>query len=67
MSLRRLDVRLSEDQLNDSNVDPVGQRSAGAFVSQIVSMEIDLAQLRTIDASSSLGSSSVMPVRDQQE
>ncbi|MEX2270005.1 MAG: hypothetical protein WD690_00950 [Vicinamibacterales bacterium] len=39
---------MSEHQLNDPEVDAVGQQPAGAFVSEIVPSQIDALQLRTI-------------------
>ena len=42
---------MSEHQLDDADVDAVRQEPAGAFVTQVVPVQIDLAQLGAIDAS----------------
>jgi hypothetical protein len=48
VALRLLNARVAEHQLNDADVDTVGQQSAGAFVSEIVPAQVDPLQLLTI-------------------
>ena len=43
--LRRLDVGMSEHQLDDPNVAAVREQPAGAFVAQIVPVQVDLPEL----------------------
>jgi len=43
--LRLLNARVAEHQLNDPNVDAVGQQSARALVTQVVPAEIDAVQM----------------------
>jgi hypothetical protein len=43
--LRRLDVGVSEHRLDDADIDAVGEQPAGALVSQIVPVQIELPQL----------------------
>ena len=44
-----LDIGVAEHQLDRADVDAVGQQAAGAFVTQIVAMQIDLLELRPVD------------------
>ena len=67
MRYRCLDGRVSEHQLNDADVDGIGQRPAGALVPQIVPVQINLPQLVTIDPSSRSHALRVVPVRDQED
>jgi hypothetical protein len=53
--LSLLDVRVSEHQLDRTDVDAVGQEPAGAFVAEVMPMQVDLPQLAPIDASTGPG------------
>jgi hypothetical protein len=55
VSLRLLDARVSEHQLNDSNVDTVREQSTSALVTQIVPAEIDSVELLAISLRSLSG------------
>jgi hypothetical protein len=48
IALRLLDVRVTQHQLNRTDVDAVGQEAAGAFVPQVVPVQVDLAELLPI-------------------
>jgi hypothetical protein len=50
-----------------SDVDAVRQQSAGAFVTQIVPVQVDLLQLRPVNAHAGLRSFRVMAVGHQEE
>ena len=65
--LRRLDVRVTEHQLDDADVDAVRQEAAGALVPQIVPVQVELPQLLAVDPSSRPGAFCLVPVRDQEE
>ena len=58
--MRRLDIGVSEHQ--DADVDPIAQQPAGAFVPQIVPVQINLPQLVAIDASSRSDALRFVPV-----
>ena len=49
-----LDVGVTEHQLDNPDVDAVRQEAAGAFVTQIVPVQVDLPELLSIDSTSSL-------------
>ena len=46
---RDLNARVSEHQLNDADVHAVRQQPAGALVTQVVPVQVDLPQLLAID------------------
>jgi hypothetical protein len=51
-----------EHQLDDPDVDVVCQESAGAFVTQIVPVPVNLLQLLAIDSDAMLGALGVVSV-----
>src|SRR5712691_10117675 len=67
VALRLLDVGVTEDQLDIANVDAVRQEAAGAFVPQIVPVQIDLLQLLAVHSSPRLRALCVVPVCNQEE
>ena len=46
--LRLLHIRVTRHQLNRTDVHAIGKEAAGAFVPQVVPVEVDLAQLLAI-------------------
>jgi hypothetical protein len=56
---------VSEHQLDDTDVHAVGQQPAGAFVTQIVSVQIDLPELGAINTSARFRALRIMAVREQ--
>ncbi len=51
MALRLRHARTPERQLDGADVDAVRQEAAGAFVTEVVAMQIDLPEFLEIDAS----------------
>ena len=54
VSLRLLDVGVTQHQLDGTDVNAIAQEPAGAFVTQIVPVQVDLPELLSIDSTSSL-------------
>ena len=67
IALRLLDVRVAEHQLDRSDVDAVSQQPAGAFVTQVVPVQIDLPELLAIDPRARLGTRGVDSIGHQQQ
>jgi hypothetical protein len=65
--LRLLDVGVAEHQLDRADVYAVAQEPAGAFVTEIVPVQVDLPELLAIDASTVFRAFRVVPVRDKQQ
>ena len=55
VALRGPDVGVSEHQLDGSDVDALRQEAAGAFVSQVVPVQVDLPELLASHADARLG------------
>ena len=47
-ALGLLHARVAEHQLDDADVDAAGEQSRGAFVAQVVPVEIDLSELLAV-------------------
>jgi hypothetical protein len=65
--LRLLDVGVPEHQLNRANVHSVAQEAAGPFVTEVMPVQVDLAQLGAIDAGTGFRARDVVAVREQQQ
>jgi len=61
------DVGVTEHQLDGADIDAVRQEAAGAFVTQIVPVQIDLLELRAVDPNAGFRALRVMAIGDQQE
>ena len=56
---------MTEHQLDDANIDSVGQQPARPFVTEVVPVQVDLFEPVAIDPDPGLGSLRRMPVSDQ--
>jgi hypothetical protein len=65
VSLRLLDARASQHQLNDPDVDAVREQAAGAFVTQVVPSQVDLLELMPIPLRSLLSGLRFDAVREE--
>jgi hypothetical protein len=63
VSLRLLNARVAEHQLDDADVDAVSQQSACTFVPEVVPSEIDPLELLTIPRGTCPGRSRLDAVR----
>lgn len=67
VSLRRLQVGMTEEQLNRSQVEPFREPAAGGFVAQVVPMQVDLGELLAVDAAVRARACRLNAVREQND
>jgi len=65
--VRRLQVGMTEDQLNRAQVKTLGKPAAGGFVAQVVPVQVDLSELLAVHAAVSARARRLNAVREQND
>ena len=65
--MRLLNARVSEHQLDDADVDAVGEQPAGALVPKVVPVEIDPLELLAVPGRACPGRPRLDAVREQRQ
>ena len=67
VALRLLHARVTQHQLDDADIHAIPQQTAGALMTQIMRVQIDLPKLGAVHASTGLRALPVVTVREQQQ